>query len=353
MPIQFEIVDPSGAAAANRPWRESPTAASAMAPLRFGEHAAEGRWTLVARSMDGAFAEQKRTFPVRRRDDAPKQESSHGEQPQREKDVAGGPRDRPIAEKTAASGSDKSNRSDKPEKVEVEFFPEGGELAEGLENRVYFTSRDARGMPVQLKGEVADDRGAEVAECETLRGGMGSFSFVPRAGRSYHLKIASPAGIALQPKLPPANGDQKIVLNAGSGVFRGDSPLTFNLRASQAGIPLAAAAWLRGVLVGQQTLVTTLASRGHGGKEVVIPLDEQVGGVIRLVIYNYGVNPPQPIAQRLLYRRMPRRLTIQILGRAKRYAPGEKVNLDADGGRRERAAGGGLRRGGGRSGRAG
>ena len=148
-----------------------------------------------------------------------------------------------------------------------------------------------------------------------------------RAGRSYRLKIASPAGIALQPKLPPAASDQKIVLGAGSGVFRGDSPLAFNLRASQAGIPLAAAAWLRGVLVGQQTLVTTLASRGRGGKEVEIPLEEQVGGLIRLAIYNYGVNPPRPIAQRWVYRPMPRRLTIQILGRAKRYAPGEKVNL--------------------------
>ena len=246
---------------------------------------------------------------------------------QREKDVAGGPRGRPIAEKTAASGSDKSNRSDKPEKVEVEFFPEGGELAEGLENRVYFTSRDARGMPVQLKGVVADDRGAAVAECETLRGGMGSFSFVPCADAAYHLKIVSPTGIARKPKLPPANGDQKIVLSAGSGVYRSDGPLTFNLRASQAGIPLAAAAWLRGVLVGQQTLVTTLASGGHGGKEVVIPLNEQAGGVIQLVIYDYGVNPPQPIAQRLLYRRMPRRLTIHVLDRVKRYAPGEKVNL--------------------------
>ena len=60
---------------------------------------------------------------------------------------------------------------------------------------------------------------------------------------------------------------------------------------------------------------------------MVIPLDEQAGGVIQLVIYNYGVNPPQPIARRLFYRRMPRRLTVKVLDRAKRYAPGEQVNL--------------------------
>ena len=224
MPIQFEVVDPSGEAAAKSTVEGVADRGVGHGAFALGEHAAEGRWTLVVRSMDGAFAEQKRTFLVRRRDDARKQESSHDEQPQREQKIAGGPHSRPIADKSAAIAPDKSNRSDKPEKVEVEFFPEGGDLAEGLESRVYFASRDAHGKPVQLKGEVVDDRGAEVAECEALHGGMGSFSFVPRAGRSYRLKIASPAGIALQPKLPPASSDAKIVLSAGSGVFGAAQP---------------------------------------------------------------------------------------------------------------------------------
>ena len=79
---------------------------------------------------------------------------------QGKRDVAGGPRGRSPAAKPAEGGPEKSNRSEKPEKLAIELFPEGGELAEGLENRVYFTSRDARGRPVPLKGVVVDDRGA-------------------------------------------------------------------------------------------------------------------------------------------------------------------------------------------------
>ncbi|NQT38389.1 MAG: hypothetical protein HQ581_12910, partial [Planctomycetes bacterium] len=43
--------------------------------------------------------------------------------------------------------------------LQVSFYPEGGQLAAGLENRVYFMARDGHGEPVDLKGVIVDAQG--------------------------------------------------------------------------------------------------------------------------------------------------------------------------------------------------
>ena len=42
----------------------------------------------------------------------------------------------------------------------VDFFPEGGLMAAGIENRVYFAARDAKGQPLEIRGEIVDGKGA-------------------------------------------------------------------------------------------------------------------------------------------------------------------------------------------------
>ena len=85
------------------------------------------------------------------------------------------------------------------------------------------------------------------------------------------------------------------------------------------------AAYCRGVQVGQQPIVT----KGIGGEAnpVAIALDDAVGGVIRLTVYDYGVTPPKPVAERLVYRRPAGKLNVRAAGHAERYAPGEKVDM--------------------------
>ena len=97
------------------------------------------------------------------------------------------------------------------------------------------------------------------------------------------------------------------MLTTSLGVFGAGKPLEFNVRASEAGLPLVASASCRGVLVGQQHFVTKKNSN-----PVAIPLDGSVSGVIRLTLYDYRGNPPKPIAERLVFRRPEQRLKIQI-----------------------------------------
>ncbi len=43
--------------------------------------------------------------------------------------------------------------------VTVDFYPEGGYLVDGLQNRVYFSARDSLGKPIHIAGEVLSRSG--------------------------------------------------------------------------------------------------------------------------------------------------------------------------------------------------
>ncbi len=183
------------------------------------------------------------------------------------------------------------------------------------------------GKPARLKGIVLDNLDHEVVAVETAEEGMGSFSLVPSQGLSYRLKITSPKGIGQPCKLPEVTAERKIVLSAGSGIFAADASLEFNIRAAKEGIPLVVVAWCRGVPVGEQMLITTLQGHDHGANQVVIPVDEQTGGVIRLTVHDYSSSPPQLVAERLVYRQMSRRLTVRAADRPARDAAHGKADL--------------------------
>ncbi len=65
------------------------------------------------------------------------------------------------------------------------FFPEGGDLLEGIESRVAFKAANALGAGVSASGVVSDSHGREVARFETVHDGMGSFTLLPEPGVSY------------------------------------------------------------------------------------------------------------------------------------------------------------------------
>ena len=89
-------------------------------------------------------------------------------------------------------------------KLDVEFFPEGGDLVAGLVNRVYFQARTPLGKPADLQGTLMEDDTPLDVRVETLNDdkepgvnqGMGVFAFTPKAGRKYSLRIDKPVGIA-------------------------------------------------------------------------------------------------------------------------------------------------------------
>lgn len=85
----------------------------------------------------------------------------------------------PIYEKTAKAGDYAQKRIVKRQKrrldkelteLRVHFFPEGGQIIEGLRNRIAFEATDAYGKPLDLTGKLADG-----TTLKTLADGRGTF----------------------------------------------------------------------------------------------------------------------------------------------------------------------------------
>ena len=210
-------------------------------------------------------------------------------------------------------------------KVNVEFFPEGGDLVAGLENRVYFVARDPLSKPMHVEGRVVDGDGKELASGTTSHEGMGRFAFTPAEGEDYTFELDKPANVKVMPVLPPVSATQSVVLATGEGVYDANSPLEFTVAASKAGVPHVVAAYCRGMQVGQSAFATVEA--GHSLVKH-LPVADAAGGVIRLTLFDYSGPEPQPVAERLVYRKPSRVLNIQANTQSSRYAPGEKVAVD-------------------------
>ncbi|MBL7744466.1 MAG: hypothetical protein JNN00_13410 [Chitinophagaceae bacterium] len=70
--------------------------------------------------------------------------------------------------------------------VQMDFFPEGGNLISGLSNSVAFKATDQNGLPVPVNGVVKKDNGETVAEFSAYHDGMGYFDIVAEAGVKYY-----------------------------------------------------------------------------------------------------------------------------------------------------------------------
>ena len=214
--------------------------------------------------------------------------------------------------------------------IAVEFFPEGGDLAAVGENRVYFAARDSQDDPVNLTGWIVDQEGNYHARVETLHEGRGMFRFSPRVGIRYRLRLESPSDAEVDGQLPFVMPAQKVVLNTGAGIFEPGEPLEFNVRASQPGLPLVAMASCRGVHVGEQAFLTKRSENGNGraaANAVAIAMPDAVAGVIRLTVFDYSVAPPNPVAERLVYRRPLEQLRVAFETDRENYVPGESCQL--------------------------
>lgn len=84
------------------------------------------------------------------------------------------------------------------------FFPEGGDLVEGLNANVGFLSVNQIGMPVNIKGIVTNSKGKPVDTIATQHDGMGSFNFDVEPNEKYTVKWQDPSGKQYSSMLPAA-----------------------------------------------------------------------------------------------------------------------------------------------------
>jgi hypothetical protein len=228
-------------------------------------------------------------------------------------------------------------------KLEVEFFPEGGDLVAGLPNRVYFQARNNLGKPAELKGRILDESGAVCADAQTFSDpaqpganhGMGVFTFTPLAGKKYRLQIDEPEGIEkiVKPgnkdggQFPPDVQNDGVVLSVPTGVTTDRDIIKVVVRSPKER-QLLVGAYCRGRLMTHERVAV------KAGQAATLELKPEtgVGGVYRVTVFEEQPAPDNrttllPRAERLIYREPAERLNLAVSTDRQRFVPGERVQL--------------------------
>ena len=218
-------------------------------------------------------------------------------------------------------------------KMIVDFYPEGGDLINGLSNRVYFQARTSAGMPADLQGRIIDQTGTTVARIRTLTDsqepgvnqGMGAFEFTPQGNQKYELKIESPAGMhgkdgALRYFLPTAEAGG-VALHLPRGVV--DETIDIEVTSADKDRHLLVGAYCRGKMLDQ---VNVDAPAGQRARATLHPA-LATGGVYRITVFDKQAGQWRPVAERLVFRKTSETLNLSVAADKQVYYPGDQVRL--------------------------
>ena len=104
---------------------------------------------------------------------------------------------------TGSAGAAAAVKNAASARPDVQFFPEGGYLVEGLPGVVACKVTDASGRGLSVRGQILTAQNTVVVSAFSSRhAGMGRFSFVPGAGQRYHARLTLPDGSTADYPLP-------------------------------------------------------------------------------------------------------------------------------------------------------
>lgn len=81
-----------------------------------------------------------------------------------------------------------------PDRIDLQFMPEGGDLVAGLPSRVAFKALNEDGTSAEVSGKIISSKLLEICPFNSSHKGMGSFNFRPEPGESYFAKMNLPGG---------------------------------------------------------------------------------------------------------------------------------------------------------------
>lgn len=177
--------------------------------------------------------------------------------------------------------------------VLLQFFPEGGNLVNGLPARLAFKANDERGMPAVVNGSVLNSKGEVVTHFSALHDGMGSFNITPQAGETYSAIWKDAAGKEHTTPLP-ASDNEGCVLNITSS---GSSKLFTITRTEHVPddwkkVYIVALFGQEKVYRAKASLVDKLAISGS------IPVAQLPSGILQVTLFSESW---QPIAERIVF----------------------------------------------------
>ncbi len=198
---------------------------------------------------------------------------------------------------------------------QIKFYPEGGNLSDGVLSTVGWEAKDLAGAPLEMGGVLyKDDKPRDTVYTDTY--GMGKFKLYPQVHSRYYLR---PLGHVFKDSvyaLPGVMLDQPVIAIAKAIA---DDTLNLIIRAKTAQKVFVVAHNFGNVFFNFETEATTR------GKPVKVILDELPRGVVEITVLD---SLRRPCAERLFFAHYDRRNILKINTDTDHYKKRQKVSID-------------------------
>lgn len=203
--------------------------------------------------------------------------------------------------------------------VDVQFFPEGGNLVENLPSKIAVKAVNASGLGEDITGTILDETGQEVNRFETKHLGMGNFILNPQPGKTYTARIKFRDGSENVVNLPRA---------AASGFVIAVNSAAENVVSKIMMSPdLIGSGELK--LVAQNNGNIYFVSRAEAKKQLIsttIPKKDLPTGIIQFTLFSANNTP---ICERLVFvNNSTGKMDLKVSSAKQTYGKREKVELD-------------------------
>ena len=221
---------------------------------------------------------------------------------------------KPLGLQARSAGSD----------LDVQFFPEGGHLVEGLVSKVGFRIVDQSGKGLKsFHGEVLNQHNDTVASFSPTRFGLGSFEITPEKGEgvAYHAVIADSMGNVIARKDLSQAIDKGYVLSIrDSNGSTLSLDITSNLTPDEAGESVTV------IMHNNLAAVRTMTSRLMAGRATIDIEKSGLGdGITHFTLFDRN---DRPVCERLYFKTPERLLNIDVTADRKIVPPRSKITLN-------------------------
>lgn len=204
-------------------------------------------------------------------------------------------------------------------KLEIAFYPEGGNLVTGLNSKVAFKATASNGENVLVSGSVFKDKGEKVADFSSEYLGMGSFEFTPENGNyfakaiydgkeyEFQLPAALPSGCVMTTDYQP-NEMIDILIEKNQPTLSQTLGLSISCR---------------GLLYGFEIIHLEIDK----ATSLSLPTKMLPSGISQLTLFNTS---GEVLSERLVFVNHHDEMKIRVSQNKERYAPFEQATFNFD-----------------------
>ncbi len=210
-------------------------------------------------------------------------------------------------------------REAKPDN-DVQFFPEGGNLVDGIKNTIAFKAVGANGKGVEVTGVIINDHSDTVAHFTSFKFGMGRFAFTPSLNHTYKAVMRIGQNGALIKDMPAIHKQGYVMQVTDAG----QEKLAVTINSKTTGLPNETVYVF--VHSGQYIKVAEGVNLNNGTARLVIDKNKLGDGISHITLFNAE---KMPACERLYFKR-PKLLLINATADKLNYGIRNKVNIDID-----------------------